>query len=235
MPARLRVLLTVGEIRGEVDQLDRLLELLPEIGAEAIVVVGDLAAPWSGADVYRSIFRALGESDLPTFWVPGATDAPIRDYLRESSNMEIVYPNLRGVHGAVALSPDQTLFAGLGGEISDDPDTIRGEEALIRYPGGEAEYRLKMIREFDEHQKVLLFATAPAHKGLGEPGSEVLAELIKTYRPRAVVAGGAPAGHELLGKTLVVRPGRLERGEYAVVDLSDLSVEAGSLQAQATA
>jgi hypothetical protein len=234
MPARLRVLLTASGIGGDLDQLERLLKLLPETGAEALAVVGDLGGPWSGAEVYRALFRALGETDVPTFWVPGTTDAPIRDYLREAANIEIVYPNLHGVHGTVALAPDQTLFAGLGGEILDDVDTIRAEEALIRYPGWEAEYRLKVLRNFEEHQRVLLFATPPAHKGLREPGSEVLAELIKTYRPRAVVAGGAPAGHELLGTTLVVRPGRLERGEYAVVDLSARSVEAGSLQAQAT-
>jgi Icc-related predicted phosphoesterase len=229
------MLLTVGEIRGEVDRLDRLLARLPESGADLIALVGDIAAPWSGAEVYRTVFKALGETGLPTFWVPGPGDAPVGDYLREASNMEIVYPHLHGVHGSAALGPGSLLFAGMGGEVSDDPNTIRSEEALLRYAGWEAEYRLKAVREFDELEKVFLFATPPAHKGLGEPGSEVLAELINTYRPRVVVAGGEPAGHELLGKTLVVRPGRLERGEYALVDLGDLSVEAGTVSEHATA
>jgi len=137
------------------------------------------------------------------------------------------------VHGTVALGPGDVLFAGMGGEIADDPETIRAEEALVRYPGWEVEYRLKVIREFDAQEQVFLFTTPPAHKGLREPGSEVLAELIKTYNPRLVIVGGEEPAEEELGRTLVVCPGRLDRGHYAVVDLRTRSVEAATLAQQA--
>jgi Icc-related predicted phosphoesterase len=231
MAQSFRKLVAVGGIGGEVQSLERLLEELPEDGIDAVAVVGDLGAPWSKADTFRAIFRALGEADRPTFWVPGRTDAPVSDYLRESYNMEVAFPHLRGVHGTAALGPGNVLFAGMGGEIADGPDTIRGEEALLRYPGWEAEYRLKVVGEFDVPLSVMLFATPPAHKGLHEAGSQEVAELIKTYRPRLAIVGGEEPAQEELGRTLVVCPGRLDKGRYAVVDLHARSVETATREA----
>jgi uncharacterized protein len=82
------------------------------------------------------------------------------------------------------------LFAGLGGEISDDPNHSRDELERLSYPRWEAEYRLKLLRELEEHQMVLVFWTQPSHKGLGAPGSQLLAELVNSHRPRLVVRGG---------------------------------------------
>ena len=228
MARRIRTLVAIADIRGEVERLERVFERLPETGADAVAVVGDLGAAWSKADTYRAIFRTLGEADLPTFWVPGPSDAPLDDYLREAHNMEIAFPSLRGVHATAAEADGQLLFAGMGGEIVDDPDAKRGEEALLRYPGWEVEYHLKILREFKDRRLVFLFTTPPAHKGLHGPGSEVLAELIKTYNLRLVVVRGDGVAEERIGKSLVVSPGRLDQGEYAVVDLQELTVEAAA-------
>jgi Icc-related predicted phosphoesterase len=233
MAQGIRTLVAVAGINGDLERLEQLHEELPGSDADAIAVVGNLGAPWSLADTYRAIFRVLGEGNRPTFWVPGRIDAPLGDYLRESYNMEIAYPFLHGVHGTVALAPRDVLFAGMGGEISDDPKTIRAEEALVRYAGWEVEYRLKVIREFDVDKQVFLVSTPPAHKGLHEPGSEVLAGLIKTYNPRLAIVGGEEPAQEELGRTLVVCPGRLDHGDYVVVDLGTGSVEAATLAQQA--
>jgi hypothetical protein len=222
----IRTVLVGANIRGELGPLERLLAKAPSLGVDALVILGDLGAAWSKADTYREIFRLLGESGKPIFWVPGATDAPLDDYLREAHNMEIVFPHLRGVHGTAAQGDGQVLFAGMGGEIHDDPETKRNEEAMLRYPGWEAEYRLKIIREFKERQKVFLFTTPPAHKGLHSPGSETVAELINTYRPRLVLVAGEDGVAEMkIGTSLVVWPGRVDRDQYAVVDLRELIVE----------
>jgi uncharacterized protein len=225
MTRRIRTLLAIGSIRGEVEPLGRLLGKANDLGADSVAVIGDLGAAWSKADTYREIFRTLGESALPTYWAPGPTDAPAYEHLREAHSMEIVFPSLRGVHGTAAEPDGHHLFAGMGGEIADDPDTLRNEESLLRYPGWEAEYRLKVIREFKERQMVFLFTTPPAHKGLHEPGSEIVAELINTYRPRVVIAGGEEPRELKIGTSLVVCPGRLDRGQYGLVDLSGLTVE----------
>jgi Icc-related predicted phosphoesterase len=190
-----------------------------------VLAVGDLGQAWSKSDTYRAIFKTLGESRRPTYWVPGPIDAPLSDYLREAYNMELVFPLLRCVHGTVALGPGHMLFAGLGGDIVDDPDAMRGEEAYLEYAGWEAEYRLKALRDFDEHERIFLFTTPPAHKGVRTGGSEVLAELIKTHRPRLVVVAGDEPANQQLGTSLVVCPGRLGGGNHAVVDLRSAAVE----------
>jgi HSP20 family molecular chaperone IbpA/Icc-related predicted phosphoesterase len=219
MAQRLRTLLVLGEIRGAVDSFAQVLRKLTETDADAITIVGDLGAPWSKPASYRSMFKALGQAGRPAYWVPGRWDGPLRAYLSESSSMETVYPSLHGVHGTAVLGPGEVLFAGMGGEIVDDPHAISEDEVRIRYPGWEVEYRLKVIRSFDQDQKIFLFTTRPAHKGLKEPGSQVLAELINTYRPKLAVVGGDHPMQELLGTTLVVCPGRVEAGAYALVQL----------------
>jgi len=111
MAQGVRKLVAVAGIGGEVHSLEQLFGEMSESGADAVAVVGDLGAPWSKADTYRAVFRALGEGKRPTFWVPGRADAPLGDYLRESYNMEIAYPHLHGVHGTVALGPGDVLFS----------------------------------------------------------------------------------------------------------------------------
>jgi Icc-related predicted phosphoesterase len=223
--SHLRTIAAVGQVRGAVEQLEQLLEVLPETEADAVALVGDLGTPWSKGDTYRAIFSALGHAGLPAYWVPGPTDAPLREYLSESYNMELAFPFLHGLHGTVAHGDSGVVFAGMGGEIVDDPATIRAEEALLRYPGWEVEYRFKVLEQLDEPMKVFLFTTQPAHKGSGVAGSGVLAELIKTHRARvAIVAGDDPAEVQL-GRTLVVSPGRLEEGSYTLVELRSRSVQ----------
>lgn len=235
MARGIRTILVVGEIRGELEPLKQLIGD-PPTGVDAIAVTGDLGAAWSKADTYREIFRVLGESGLPTFWIPGPTDAPLREYLREAHNMEIAFPHVRGVHGTAAQPDGHLLVAGMGGEIVDDPDTIRDEEALLRYPGWEVEYRLKILDEFKDREKVFLFTTWPSHKGLHEPGGEILAELIKTYNPRLVIVGREGGVAEMrIAKSLVISTGRLDQGEYTVVNLRELTVEPGNLSERATA
>jgi Icc-related predicted phosphoesterase len=228
---RVTRILCAAEPRGNADAIERLLQTAAERGVQAVAVVGDLAAV--GSESYRAVFRAMGSSGLPVFWVPGPDDAPVGDYLREAHNIEMVHPELHGVHGTAALAPDgHALFAGIGGQIDDDPGAAREEVEGLRYPRWEPEYRLKILSEFRELQPILLFWTPPAHKGLNVPGSDVLAELTATYRARLVVCGGERAS-ETLGRTLVVAPGSILDGHYAVVDLEAHEVEFGELTAGA--
>ncbi|MDX6379182.1 MAG: uncharacterized protein QOI57_206, partial [Rubrobacteraceae bacterium] len=150
-------------------------------------------------------------------------------YLRETHNTEVVFACMHGVHGTFAFAPGYLLFAGMGGEIVDDPRHEREELERLSYPGWEVEYRFKILRELKDYQKVFLFSTPPAHKGLGEGGSELLAELVKTYSPRLVLTGEEGFHRERLGTSLVVAPGKLSEGEYALIDLYKGEVEAKSL------
>jgi Icc-related predicted phosphoesterase len=222
---RLTRVLCAADVRGSTEGLEQLEAAAEARDCQAIAVAGDLA---DGAEGYRDVLRTLGRIGVPAFWVPGPDDAPIADYLGEAYNAEVVFPFLHGVHGTAALADGHVLFAGFGGEVSDAPDAPRDETRRLSYPRWEPEYRLKILREFPEHQLVFLFATPPAHKGLATPGSEALTELVGTYRPRLVVCGGEP-GTELIGRSLVVAPGSLAEGRFAVVDLHSHEVEVGEL------
>jgi Icc-related predicted phosphoesterase len=222
---RLNRVLCVSDPRGSAEGLARLGEAAASRDVQAVAVAGDLGIGRQRSDSYRALFRTLGEIGLPAYWVPGANDAPIPEYLREAHSMELVSEMLRGVHGTAAMAPDgHVLVAGLGGHVDDDLDAPRDEMSRLSYPRWEAEYRLKIIREFDEHQVVLIFATPPSRSGRSAGGSEALAELVGTYRPRLVVSGGEPATG-MIGRSLVVAPGSLAEGSWAIADLHSHEVE----------
>jgi Icc-related predicted phosphoesterase len=226
-----RTLIAAGELLGNVARLGDLLEVAEEVGADAVTLVGDLTRPGpSQAEWFREVFRPLGRHPAHAYWVPGPGDAPLPVYLKESHSIEVVHPSVRGVHGTFAFAPGYVVVAGMGGEIVDDPDTEREEKTRLRYPGWEAAYRLKVLTELKDYPKVLLFSTPPSHKGLGKAGSDEVAELIKTLRPQvAVVAGGDKPETWMLADTLVVSPGSLNEGHYAVVDLTAKAAEGRTL------
>jgi Icc-related predicted phosphoesterase len=234
MPSKqLTRILCAADPRGDVDAIKRLLaSTAAEPGVDAVAIVGDLSEGGT-RESHRAMFRALGAGGLPTFWVPGPGDAPVAHYLREAHDVGIVHPDVRGVHGTAAVAPGgHVLFAGLGGEVDDDPDVPREETERLHYPRWEAEYRLRIIGEFDGLQPVLLFSTPPAHKGLQTAGSEAVAELVATYRARLVVSGGERMT-EMLGRTLIVAPGPLGDGHFAIADLHKREVTLGELAAAA--
>jgi Icc-related predicted phosphoesterase len=227
--ARISRILCAADTGGSASAAERLVDVAGQREADAIAVVGNLSAGGDAAG-YRSLFHALAQSGLPAYWVPGPDDAPLDTYMREAHAIERTHPNLHGVHGTAALAPGgHAVVAGLGGEIDDDPGAPRDERERLRYPRVEAEYRLKLLDELDEHERVLLFWSRPAHKHLGVGGSETVAELVNTYRPRLVVCDGG-RGTEMLGKhSLVVAPGSLRDGHYAVADLQRHVVELAEL------
>jgi uncharacterized protein len=221
---RVTRVICAAEPRGSERALEQLCETAVASEAGAVALVGDLSEGGNGSESFRSTFRALGRGGCAAYWVPGPGDAPVQDYLAEAHNIETVFPFLHGVHGTAAFAPGPVLFAGVGGEISDDPDERREELERLRYPRWEAEYRLKLLRELKDYELVLLFWTPPAHKGRSTPGSDVLAELVNTYVPRLVVCAGE-RGSETLGRSLVVAPGNLREGEYAIADIHARTVE----------
>lgn len=60
--------------------------------------------------------------------------------------------------------------------------------------------------------------------GEGTPGSEVVAELVGTYRPRLVLSAGE-RGLETIGRSMAVAPGAAADGYYAMADLHERTVE----------
>jgi uncharacterized protein len=217
--------LCAADPAGSEEAVARLAEAAAAHDAQLILLAGDLGAAGDARASYGRLFRTVAQRHAPCYWVPGANDAPIGTYLREAASAETTFASLRGVHGTAALTPDgHVAIAGMGGEIDDDPGSARDEERRLRYPRWEVEYRLKILGELGELERILLFSTPPAHKGLGTPGSETVSELIATYRARLAVVGG-PRTSETIGRTMVVAPGALSDGQYATVDIVARDVE----------
>jgi uncharacterized protein len=229
--AHITRILCAAAPRGSTDAIAGLGEVAAENKVDATILVGDLGDGPDRHASYRGVFKALIQFHSPVYWVPGPGDAPVWEYLREAYNIEIVSPLLRGVHGTLAFTPGQpVLVAGMGGEISDEPDADRDEIGRLRYPRWELEYRLKVLAEHPEHERILAFSTPPAHKGRGLPGSEAVAELVNTHRPRLVVCGGE-RHTELLGRSTIVAPGDLTDGHCAIADLRHREVVMSELAA----
>ncbi len=174
-------IVATAEPRGNLEAVERLVKQVDETGAEAVVVLGSLA-PRGTTRAYSHLFKALAQTRLPTFYLPGPEDVPIVEYIREAATIELIYPYLHGVHGTL------------------------------------------------DYQKVFLFSTPPEHKGFHESGSTMLAELIKSYRPRLVFVSGKEPKRELLGTSLVVMPGSLTQGDFSIVDLREQTVETRSIR-----
>ncbi|MDR7416366.1 MAG: heat-stable protein [Armatimonadota bacterium] len=225
----LRHLVLAAEPRGDADAVHRLVKAATEGGVDAIAMVGDLTGPNPTAETLASLFKILGSANLPTYHVPGPDDAPIVDYLREAYNVELVYPFMHSVHGTFSIGPGHVVFAGMGGEIIDEATRTREEVTRLRYEAWEVEYRLKVLQELKDSLKVFLFTTPPAHRGLGEAGSQELAQLVKTYNPQLVVVRTPELRTETLGASLVVSPGFLIQGSAALFDFRERRVERFSL------
>lgn len=223
-------IVAASEPLGNLEEVERLVKKVAEMEVEAVVLLGSLASKSTTHRGYSELFKLLAATRLPTFYIPGSEDVPIDEYLRAAANSEVAYPYLRGVHATFAMAPGYIVFTGMGGTVIDDPHTVREERETLRYPAWEVEYRLKFLGELKDYQKVFLFSTLPEHKGFHERGSEVLAELIKTYNPRLVLVSGKELKREMLGVSLVVIPGSLADGKFCVIDLHQHTVEAGSVR-----
>lgn len=128
-----------SEPRGNLEAVERLVKQVDETGAEAVVVLGSLA-PQGTTRAYGHLFKALAQTHLPTFYLPGPEDVPIAEYVRDAATMELVYPYLHGVHGTFAFAPGYVVLTGMGGMVSNDPHTMRDEQKRLCYPGWGVEY-----------------------------------------------------------------------------------------------
>ena len=188
-----------------------------------------LGASVDPAPTLANTYRMLERSGLPSYCVPGEADAPERVYLAATVGHESAGRGTTWyVHGSFAMAPrSEYAVAGFGGRITDDE---RDHERALRYPGWELLARLDLLRSVDQ-VPLLLFHHPPAHVGEidvdgtgSHIGHEAVSEAITTWRARFAACAGARPGQGRVGRTLVVSPGRLDEGDYALVDLRSLDV-----------
>ncbi len=187
----------------------------------------------AAVQAYEAFFDELGKLDIPVMVVPGHLDAPERLYLQAALNHEVVAPNIDMIHRSFAPLPGENLVvAGFGGGLSED---LRENRFVLVYPEWEAEFAFEFLRHM-EQEPILVFHTPPRYENLDlengkHIGRPIVTELIKTYKPRFAFCGSALNGQGVatIGTTLVVNPGPLRDGHYALVHTRTKEVTFGRL------
>ena len=172
---------------------------------------------------YEAFFDQLGTLGVPVFVVPGYLDAPERLFLQAALNHEVVAPDVHMVHRSFVPMPSENLtITGFGGAITSTGE--RENRLVLMYPDWEALFAFEFLRHVKQ-TPFFIFHTPPRRDPVDRDhgrnvGQHVVDELIKTYRPRYAVVGMAREGQgtTMIGTTLVINPGPLYDGHYAILD-----------------
>lgn len=222
MRRTLRNIIAVSSPKGDVETIKKIIDKASNNETDALAVIGDLTQPDADSRQVKEIFSALGKSNIPSYYIPGPNDSPIATYLRETHNIELVYPTMHGVHGVFAFAPGYILIAGMGGNIiSESSEESREELKSLQYYEWEVEYRLKILHEIKDYPKIFLFNTLPAISGIEGADNKELSTLIKTHNPQLVISGGTEYFTRWIGKSLLVNPGALADKVGAFIDLRE--------------
>jgi Icc-related predicted phosphoesterase len=228
-------IMAIGDLHDEFRFVDQIPEVVRNTDIEGVVFAGNILGPESRRDSARSFQRFFGVlsslKKTPTFLVPGRNDAPERLFLQAAFNAEIVAAGVFMVHRSFAPLSRNYVVAGFGGEITDGK---REDETSLKYPSWEVQFSLDFLRHLDQ-ESLLIFHTAPEEEFddvAPSKGHEAVSHIIKTYSPRFAVCcrGGGSKGKLTVGSTLIVCPGQLSNGEYAVLDTVERKVAFGNLR-----
>ncbi len=242
--------LVIAEIRSSEDAVKSLREIVSNEGVEAIFCLGSILSGGARINRWREIqeggapptypdptvqdqenhdlrflelfFDTLTELRIPCFHIPGWYDAPARLYWQSAVNHEVVAGQIQGVHLAPAFFTSDWVVAGFGGRIVEREH--HEDYFVIEHPAWEAEFGLNFLRRFDRRRILLFHEAGLPHEAM----HRVIDHLIKEYQPDFAFVN-SPDGRiedRRLGRTLVVTPGSLAEGSYAVVDLRAETVKA---------
>ena len=177
--------------------------------------------------LYAEFYGCLRPSPFPIYGVPGNMDAPEGRYLTCSLSEHGGVSPLEVVHRSLARCGEYVI-SGLGGQITE---ADRSEFLVLQFPCWEALHHFRLF-EFVEGPRIMVLHTPPIGEVVdrdngGHKGSQVVNELIHTWRPKIAVCGHAhdAQGSEMIASTFVVNPGALKSGHYAIVDLDKLEAE----------
>jgi Icc-related predicted phosphoesterase len=182
------------------------------------------------AELYHTFYENMRRIGLPIITIPGNVDSPLRQYYMIALEEMERNPKLRVVHGSFSGLEGKYVVLGLGGEITEDEEE---DYFVLQYPRRDVEPHFGMLAVLSN--KILLFHSPPIgaldvddgkHKG-----SRVVNDAIEQYKPTWVFCGHAHGarGKENIGDTIVVNPGALKNGFYALVDTDKEKVELRTL------
>jgi Icc-related predicted phosphoesterase len=182
------------------------------------------------AQLYHTFYESMRKVDLPIVTIPGNVDSPLRQYYMIALEEMERNPKLRVVHGSLSGLEGQFAVLGFGGEITED---LEEDHFVLQYQRHDVEPSFGILAVLSS--KILLFHTPPIGSldldDVKHKGCQVVNDLIEKYRPNWVFCGHAHGarGKENIGDTIVVNPGALKNGFYALVDTDKEKVELKTL------
>lgn len=181
--------------------------------------------------LYHTFYEHVRKIGLPFFAIPGNVDSPLDQYIKIGWKEMKRNSKLHGVHSSFFALGKNFIVTGFGGEITQQE---KEDYFVLQFPRWEVEYGLNFLSNMPS-VKILLSHTPPIgtldsddgkHKGC-----EVVNDLIRTYHPKWVFCGHAHGarGKEIIGSSIIVNPGSLKNGFYALVDTDEEKVELKTL------
>ena len=172
-------------------------------------------------DILRTFVDIISAFQGTVRIIPGHVDAPYNLFLQEMLSRRDRYPHVLPVHHNFINTGRDFVLVGFGGEITEGD---RDDEVLVRFPQWELEYWLDAVQHLSQ-EPVLLTHVPPRAERIdlvdGEHvGSDFLRRLIEEIKPIYAFCGHAHGaqGMEEIGDTLVINPGALTHGHYAILN-----------------
>lgn len=199
-------ILALADIHGQVQKIAQLSSAAAD--CDAIILAGDIT-DFGGREQAVSVLSELSHFDIPVMGVPGNCDgSQVDDTLKQ-----------RG--GSLIQNVIETnSFAFMGFPyIGSDESALPLPNYLVNRSG----------------RKIVLVTHQPAwgtdvdlQASTRHKGSRPIRSFIEDYQPVLAVSGHIHEayGIDRIGSTVLVNPGPFHNGRYAIIDLSDESVQA---------
>lgn len=224
-------ILVISDWHGNEENISPLKEAIKTLEPDLITFAGDILngniRRQEALSLYRTFYKCTGETEAPFVFIPGNLDAPLQQYMQVFNAVSKRYKNLNQVHNSFIPLKEDYVLAGFGGEITEGE---RDDISLIKFARWQFEFGLGFLKHFPK-KKILLFHTPPISNldldGQDHKGSQIVNEMIDSVQPDYVICGHAhkAGGAQQIGRALVINPGALKDGNYAILDTLAAKVE----------
>ncbi|MCD4812211.1 hypothetical protein K8S19_00740 [bacterium] len=168
--------------------------------------------------IYRKFCALVDSLGIPSLIIPGSLDAPEERYFMFMQQAVFLSDNLLLLHeNTVKL--DEYVVAGFGGELTEHE---KEDYFVLQYPRQETLFGTRRMRYINP-SRILIFHSAPIihveeEAGM-QKGSRLVNEIVTTVAPSFLFCGSSFAVPQVneLGSTVVVNPGSLADGHFAIV------------------
>jgi Icc-related predicted phosphoesterase len=245
----------ISDFHGAIEILDDLKKMVVEVNPNLIVFTGDVVKGYARGDewldaisqkrtpdrtkesikqeaeedlkLYEEFYGSLNDLNIPVVTIPGNMDAPEERFFSQVLNFTLYSDNIHVVQESL-VKVEKYIIGGFGGEITE---SSKETFFVLQYPRKEVEFGIRRIK-FIKGAKILLFHTPPVGNVVDmedntHRGTSVVNDIIKEIKPALVFCGHAhkAKGYEMVSNTLVINPGALKKGNFAIVESEEMSVE----------